>query len=79
MSATASGKVVVVALPMPQGLSQTAARIRAGADANIGSCSARATSIRTIFFLLLLLITVVCLLLQRLARAVSVQADYPAR
>ena len=31
MAATASGKVVVVALPMPQGLSQTAAQIRSGA------------------------------------------------
>jgi PAS domain S-box-containing protein len=31
MSATASGKVVVVALPMPQGLGQTVVRIRSGA------------------------------------------------
>src|ERR1700721_712510 len=32
MSATASGRVVVVALPMPKGLSQTVTRIRRGAD-----------------------------------------------
>jgi PAS domain S-box-containing protein len=57
MSATASGKVVVVALPMPQGLSQTAARIRSGADAYWKLFRAR-NQIRTIFFLLLLVITV---------------------
>jgi PAS domain S-box-containing protein len=57
MSATSSGKVVVVALPMPQGLSQTAARIRAGADAYWKLFRSR-NQIRTIFFLLLLVITV---------------------
>jgi PAS domain S-box-containing protein len=57
MSATASGKVVVVALAMPQGLSQTAARIRSGADAYWKLFRAR-NQIRTIFFLLLLVITV---------------------
>jgi PAS domain S-box-containing protein len=57
MSATASGKVVVVALPMPQGLSQTTARIRSGADAYWQLFRSR-NSIRTTFFLLLLLITV---------------------
>ena len=40
---TASGKVVVAALPMPQGLSQTTARIRVRRGEPIGSCSARAT------------------------------------
>ena len=58
VSATASGKVVVVALPMPRGLSQTAVRIRAGAAAYWELFRAR-NQIRTIFFLLLLMITVV--------------------
>jgi PAS domain S-box-containing protein len=57
MAATASGKAVVVALPMPQGLSQTAGRIRTGASAYWELFRAR-NRIRTIFFLLLLLITV---------------------
>jgi PAS domain S-box-containing protein len=58
MAVTASGKVVVAALPMPQGLSQTTARIRAGAAAYWDLFRAR-NSIRSIFFLMLLLITVV--------------------
>ena len=57
MSATASGKVVVVALPMPQGLSQTAVRIRSGADEYWRLFRAR-NQIRNIFFMILLLITV---------------------
>ncbi len=57
MAATASGKVVVVALPMPQGLSQTAARIRSGADEYWQLFRSR-NRIRTTFFLMLLLITV---------------------
>jgi len=57
MAAAASGRVVVVALPMPHGLSQTAARIRAGA-AEYWSLFRLRNRIRTIFFLLLLLITV---------------------
>ncbi len=57
MSATASGKVVVVGLPMPQGLSQTATRIRAGADAYWKLFRSR-NQVRTIFFLMLLVITV---------------------
>lgn len=55
---TASGKVVVVALPMPEGLSQTARRIRAGA-ANYWHLFRTRNSIRSTFFLMLLLITVV--------------------
>jgi PAS domain S-box-containing protein len=58
MSATASGKVVVVALPMPQGLSQTVARIHAGA-AEYWQLFRTRNGIRTIFFLILLFITVV--------------------
>ena len=57
MSATGSGNVVVVALPMPKGLSGTAMRIRSGADAYWKLFRSR-NQIRTIFFLLLLLITV---------------------
>ena len=57
MSATASGKVVVTALPMPQGLSQTAMRIRSGSAAYWELFRTR-NQIRTMFFLMLLLITV---------------------
>jgi two-component system nitrogen regulation sensor histidine kinase NtrY len=57
MSVTVSGKVVVVALPMPQGLNQTAARIRAGA-ADYWHLFRDRRRIRDTFFLLLLLITV---------------------
>ncbi|MDR3725261.1 MAG: ATP-binding protein [Terracidiphilus sp.] len=56
MSATASGKVVVAALPMPQGLSLTTARIRAGADEYWRLYRSR-RSVRDIFLLMLLLIT----------------------
>ena len=56
-STTPSGKVVVTALPMPRGLSQTTARIRSGADAYWKLFRSR-NQIRTIFFLVLLLITV---------------------
>ena len=58
MANTSSGKVVVVGLPMPQGLSQTAKRIRAGAAAYWNLFRSR-NSIRATFFLMLLLITVV--------------------
>jgi PAS domain S-box-containing protein len=57
IAATASGKVVVVALPMPKGLSQTVIRIRSGADEYWQLFRSR-NRIRTTFFLLLLLITV---------------------
>jgi len=57
MSATASGKVVVAALPMPQGLSLTASRIRTGA-ASYWELFRKRNQVRTTFFLLLLLITV---------------------
>ena len=58
MSATASGKAVVAALPMPRGLSQTAMRIRSGADEYWRLFRSR-NQIRTIFFLVLLVITVI--------------------
>jgi PAS domain S-box-containing protein len=57
MAATVSGKVVVVALPMPEGLSQTTTRIRQGAAAYWQLFRSR-NRIRTTFFLMLLLITV---------------------
>jgi PAS domain S-box-containing protein len=57
MAATASGRMVVAALPMPQGLSQTTSRIRSGAATYWQLYRAR-NSIRTIFFLMQLLITV---------------------
>src|SRR5208283_3036498 len=57
MAATASGKMVVVALPLPQGLSQTATQIRANA-AESRQLSRSRGRIRTTFILMLLLITV---------------------
>lgn len=57
MASTASGKVIVVGLPMPEGLNQTARRIRAGAAAYWDLFRSR-NRIRSTFFLMLLLITV---------------------
>lgn len=57
-SVTASGRTVVAGLPMPQGLSQTTARIREGA-AEYWDLYRSRKSIRNTFFLMLLLITVV--------------------
>ncbi len=57
VSATGSGKVVLVALPMPEGLSETAMRIRAGAERYWKLFRLR-NRIRDNFILLLLLITV---------------------
>ncbi len=57
MAPTSSGKVVVVALPMPEGLSQTVERIHSGADEYWRLFRSR-NRLRTTYFLLLLLITV---------------------
>jgi len=57
MSITGSGKVVVVALPMPLGLSKTAVRIREGATEYWRLFRLR-KGIRANFFLLLLVLTV---------------------
>ncbi len=57
MAPTSSGKVVVAALPMPEGLNQTVARIHSGADEYWRLFRSR-NRIRTTFFLMLLLITV---------------------
>ncbi|MGA2249841.1 sensor histidine kinase [Terracidiphilus sp.] len=56
-AATGTGKLVLVALPMPQGLSETAIRIRSGATEYWKLYRLR-HNIRGNFFLLLLLITV---------------------
>jgi two-component system, NtrC family, nitrogen regulation sensor histidine kinase NtrY len=58
LSMSPSGKVVVAALPMPQGLSQTTTRIRAGADEYWRLFRSR-HQVRDTFILMLLLITVV--------------------
>jgi len=55
---TTSGELVVAGLPMPQGLSQTTARIREGA-AQYWELFRSRNSVRATFFLMLLLITVV--------------------
>ena len=57
MSVTGSGKIVIVALPMPQGLSETAVRIREGAAEYWQLFQLRKT-IRSNFILLLMLVTV---------------------
>ena len=57
MSANSLGKVIVVALPVPQGLSLTTADIRAGA-AEYRQLLRSRSRIRTTFTLMLLLITV---------------------
>ena len=57
MAVTHSGNIVVAALPMPQGLSQTTTRIRSGA-AEYWELFRRRNQVRTTFFLMLLLITV---------------------
>ena len=56
MAISSSGKVVVAALPMPQGLSQTTNRIRSSA-AEYWQLFRSRNRIRTTFFLMLLMIT----------------------
>ncbi len=57
MAATASGRVVVAALPLPQGLSQTTAQIRTG-SAEYRQLVRSRGRVRDTFILMLLLITV---------------------
>ena len=57
MAATGSGKIVVAALPMPQGLNATTARIRSGVDEYWQLFRSR-KKIRTTLSLTLLLVTV---------------------
>ena len=56
IAATPAGRLVVVALPMPQGLTETASQIRAGAVEYWTLFRSR-NSIRTTYFFMLLLIT----------------------
>lgn len=58
MAKANDGRAVVVALPMPQGLSQTTTRIRAGADEYWKLFRSR-RQVRDTFILMLMLITVV--------------------
>ena len=58
MAATASGKVVVAALPMPQGAERDDGAHPLGRARNTGSYSASRNRLRTTFILMLLLITV---------------------
>ena len=83
MSATASGKRVIVALPIPQGLSKTAIRIRAGAEEYWQLFRLR-RRVRSNFFLVLLLLTVLVFfssvwlamfLSKQITRPVSALAD----
>jgi two-component system, NtrC family, nitrogen regulation sensor histidine kinase NtrY len=57
MAATSAGNLVLTALPMPEGLSQTTARIRTGATSYWQLFRMR-KQIRSDFFLLLLVVTV---------------------
>jgi PAS domain S-box-containing protein len=83
MAVTASGKPVVAALPMPQGLSQTATRIRANAAEYWQLFRTRKT-LRADFFLVLLIVTIVVffssvwiaqLLSKQITRPVEALAD----
>jgi hypothetical protein len=77
ISDTASGKVVVTALPMPQGLNQAAMRIRTG-SATYWTLFHKRNQIRTWFFLILLVVTVLALFLSVwMARYLSNQITRP--
>src|SRR4051812_37375119 len=83
MARTGSGKSVIVALPIPQGLSKAAIRIRSGAAAYWQLFRLR-NRVRSNFFLLLLLVTVLVFfasvwlamfLSKQITRPVSALAD----
>jgi hypothetical protein len=83
MAVTASGKPVVAALPMPQGLSQTAAQIRVNA-AEYWQLFRTRNRLRADFFLVLLIVTIVVffssvwiaqLLSKQITRPVEALAD----
>ncbi len=57
MATTSTGRIIVAALPMPQGLNEATARIRAGTEEYWREFRSR-RSIRTMLFLMLLLVTV---------------------
>ena len=83
IAATPAGRLVVVGLPMPQGLSQTASQIRIGASEYWTLFRSR-NSIRTTYFLILLAITALvffssiwlaALLSKQITRPVEALAD----
>jgi two-component system, NtrC family, nitrogen regulation sensor histidine kinase NtrY len=77
LSATASGRMVVVAQPMPQGLRQSAMRIRTG-SATYWELFRNRNQIRAVFFEVLLVITVLCIFLSVwMARFLSTQITRP--
>jgi len=77
MANTESGKIIVTALPMPQGLSQTAKRIRSG-SATYAALYHKRNQIRTWFFLILLVVTVLALFMSVwVARFLSSQITRP--
>jgi two-component system nitrogen regulation sensor histidine kinase NtrY len=77
VSTSGSGKTVVVALPMPQGLNQTAVRIRAGSE-TYWKLFRKRNQIRATFFEVLLLLTVLCFFLSVwMARFLSNQITRP--
>jgi PAS domain S-box-containing protein len=77
MATTGSGKPVVVALPMPQGLNQTAVRIRSG-SATYWELFRKRKQIHATFYEVLLLITVLCFFLSVwMARFLSNQITRP--
>jgi two-component system nitrogen regulation sensor histidine kinase NtrY len=75
-SVTPSGKIVVAALPMPQGLSQPAMRIRSG-SATYWELFRKRNQIRTTFFLTLVVITVLVFFLSVWMAQFLIQADHP--
>jgi PAS domain S-box-containing protein len=76
-AATPSGNEIVVALPMPRGLSQPAMRIRTG-SATYWALFHQRNRIRTILFLILLVITVLAFFLSVwMARFLSNQITRP--
>ncbi|MFZ1085819.1 MAG: HAMP domain-containing protein, partial [Terracidiphilus sp.] len=76
-SLTPSGKIVVTALPMPQGLSQPAMRIRTG-SATYWALFRQRNQIRTEYFLTLVVITVLVIFMSVwMARFLSGQITRP--
>ncbi|MGD0547141.1 MAG: ATP-binding protein [Terracidiphilus sp.] len=76
-SASSSGKVVVTALPMPQGLSQTTARIRTD-SATYWELYRERKQLRTILFLMLVVLTVLVIFMAVwMARFLSGQITRP--
>jgi PAS domain S-box-containing protein len=77
MGTTASGAVVVAALPMPQGLNQAAKRIRSGST-TYSELFHKRNRVRTILFLVLLVITALAFFLSVwMARFLSMQITRP--